>query len=149
MKRALPMLVLVCGCAGQSGRPQGFSRLEAEAKSVCELMADPAPYVGLEIMLKGVYFATPHERLLVDPDCPKESLRVSHSIRFAGNPYARRVVDSFREKHETVRIPVIYSGTLAAHAVIQGCAKPSCHSYVLEESRLLAARPRIAIPLGQ
>src|SRR5688572_6416228 len=82
MKRALPMLVLICGCAGEGGRPQGFSGLEAEAKSVCELMADPAPYVGREIMLTGVYFATPHERLLVDPDCPQGSLRVSHSLRF-------------------------------------------------------------------
>ncbi len=148
MKRAVLVFVLVSGCAAPDAGGESFRSLEAAAKSVCEVMADPAPYVGRRIILKGIYFATPHERLLVDHDCPQWDLRVSHSLRIDGRPKAEDIVDRYRKKHSTVRIPVVYSGIVTAHAVIQGCTEPGCHSYSLEESQLLAAFPRIALPLG-
>jgi hypothetical protein len=148
MKRAALVFVFVAGCAAPGSGGERFRSLEAAAKSVCELMADPIPYVGQRVTLKGIYFATPHERLLVDRDCPQWDLRVSHSLQIDGRPEAEAIVDRYRKRHPTVRIPVVYSGIVTAHAVIQNCTKPGCHSYSLEESQLLAAFPRIAIPLG-
>jgi len=148
MKRAIPIFLLVTGCAGQAGRAPDFSSLQAGAKSVCELMADPTPYVGQRIVLEGVYFATPHERLLVDRDRDCPNLPVRHSIQVDGNREAEAIVDRFRKKHPTVRIPVVYSGILTARSIVQGCAEPSCRAYALEESQLLAAFPRTAFAVG-
>ncbi|HET9641208.1 MAG TPA: hypothetical protein VFP12_18610 [Allosphingosinicella sp.] len=148
MKRAVLVFVLVSGCAAPDSGGERFRALQAAAKSVCELMADPLPYVGRRLTLKGIYFATPHERLLVDRDCPQSDLRVSHSLQIDGSPEAEAIVDRYRKKHPTVRIPVVYSGIFTAHAVIRGCTEPGCYRFSLEESQLLAAFPRIAVPLG-
>ncbi|HEU0097840.1 MAG TPA: hypothetical protein VFQ67_03605 [Allosphingosinicella sp.] len=148
MRVALIAAVLVSGCAADGGRIREFESVQAAAKTVCEVMADPDSLVGRRIVVEGIYFATPHERLLVGRGCGQWSLRVSQSLDLDGDPRAEAVVDRFRRKHPTVRIPVVYSGIVTAHSVIHDCAEPRCRTYSLEESRLLAAFPRIALPLG-
>ena len=111
-------------------------------------MTDPHSYVGRRIMITGVYFATPHERLLVSNDCRDRSIRVSHSLHLEDDRDAEAAVKRFRKKHATVRIPVVYSGILRAENYVQGCTTPGCWHYSLEESQLLAAYPRTAFPVG-
>jgi hypothetical protein len=141
------IFLLVSACAAHGGGAREFRALQPGAKSVCEVMADPDAYVGRRIVVTGIYFATPHERLLVGRGCDA-SFRVSEAMEIDGNPGAEAIVARFRRRHQTVRIPVVYSGDFTAHDVIFGCTKPSCRRYALEESQLLAAYPRIALPLG-
>jgi hypothetical protein len=140
MKRALIACLFAASCAAQGERPDEFQPLQARAKSVCEVLADPQAYVGRRITITGIYFAEPHQRLLVDDDCPDGSLPTSHS-KADGNPRAERLVERYRKRHATVRIPVVYSAILTGKSIIAGCSSPSCYRYALEEARLLAAAP--------
>lgn len=83
------------------------------------------------------------------PPVPESGFRVSHSLRVDGARRAEAIVERFRKKHQTVRIPVVYSGVFTVNVFIQGCTRPGCYRYALEESQLLAALPRLAIPLGE
>jgi hypothetical protein len=116
-----------------------FASLQAKAVSVCKVMSSPTLYVNQRIIVHGLYFSEPHQRLLYDHTCPDLSLRVSHSLQRDGDHGAELIVERFRKKHQTVKIPVIYSGVLTAAVLINGCTRPSCYTYSLEESQLLAA----------
>jgi hypothetical protein len=148
MRVAVLVVALVCGCATDGERARKFEAVQTAAKTLCEVMADPDPFVGRRIVIKGIYFATPHERLLIDRACPQWDLRVSHAHEVDGDPGAEALVDRFRKKHPTVRIPVVYSGIVRAQDVFHGCTSPSCRRYSLEESWLLAAFPKTAFPVG-
>jgi len=148
MRVAVLAFALVCGCATNGERRREFESVQAGAKTLCEVMVDPDSFVGRRIVIKGIYFATPHERLLIDRACPQWDLRVSHALDVDGDPGAEALVDRFRRKHSTVRIPVVYSGIVRAQDVIYGCTSPSCRAYSLEESWLLAAFPKTAFPVG-
>jgi hypothetical protein len=141
MKVFMLALVFVSGCAAHSGKMDQFLALRTRAKSLCEVMADPSLYVGQHITIKGTYFQTPHERLLVDSECSQREVRVVHSYQIKSDPIALRIIKRFSKKDQTVRIPVIYYGIFTANAVIYACEKPSCFKYSLEESQLLAAFP--------
>lgn len=142
MKPVVLLLAVVSGCAAHDGQEDVFLSLQANARTVCEVMADPNLYIDRRIIIKGTYFAEPHQRLLIDKTCPESSLRVSHSLRVKGNPKAKAIVEKFRKKHATVRVPVVYSATLTGRAVEIGCTEPSCYDYRLQDAQLLAAFPR-------
>ena len=141
--------ILLSSCAGQGERPEEFSSLQARAKSVCEVLADPATYVGQRIMIHGVYWAEPHRRVLYDDRCPDSDLRVKHALHADGDPRAAAIIVRFRKKHPTVRVPVVYSAVVASRVVIAGCTRPNCYEYLLEEALLLGAAPHSVIPRGR
>jgi hypothetical protein len=122
--------------------------MQIGAKSVCEVMAGPNSYASRRIVIKGIYFQEPHQRLLYDEDCPQWDFSVSHSSE-GGSRRAEAVVERFRKKHPTVRIPVVYSGIVTANVVVSGCTRPDCYRYSLEESKLLAASPHSLVPRGR
>lgn len=141
MKYILLLSMAVAGCAANRERPKEFASLQAGAKSVCEVTGDPGSYLGRRILVQGIYFATPHERMLHDPRCPDSGFRVSHALEVDGDRRAEAMVERFRKVHPTVRIPVVYSGIFRGSSIIHGCTTPSCYRYSLEEARLLAASP--------
>jgi hypothetical protein len=149
MKRVMLLLFLLLACAAPQEPELKYLSVQAGAKTVCEVLADPNSYVGQGIVVKGVYFSTPHQRLLVDDDCPEGDFAVRESLDLDNDPEAEAIVDRFGRKHPTVRIPVVYSGIFKARAMLEGCSLPGCYDYSLEESQLLAAFPRIAMPLGK
>jgi hypothetical protein len=139
MRGVVLILILAASCATRQAPRREFVSVQAQAVSVCEVMADPNSYVGRRIVIKGIYFAEPHQRLLFNDSCPTSALRVVHSLRSDGDPRAEAIVNKARKRHRTVNIPVVYSGIFTANVFIQGCIKPSCFRYSLEESQLLAA----------
>lgn len=142
MKRAIFIVFFISGCAVHGKRGQEFASLQSDAKSICEVMADPGAYAGRRIVIKGTYFREPHRRLIYDENCPDFDLGVSHSSRLEGDPAAeRRVRRSLRAK-PTGKIPVVYSAVLTPKALVGGCAEPSCYEYSLQEAQLLAASER-------
>jgi hypothetical protein len=142
-------IIFLSGCVAQTTDTEEFSYLGLEAKSVCEVLARRSQFVGQHLTVEGIYFQTPHERLLVDDDCPQWSLRVSHSLQVPGNREAEAVVERFRRVDPTVGIPVVYSGTLRATLVMSDCTDPSCYSYSFEQAQLLVASPRKRISRGR
>lgn len=137
MKPVLLIFVLLAGCAAGEAKGLKFSSFQSVAKSVCEVMANPDPYLGQRIIIKGLFAQGPHRRLLHDRECPEWDLSVSLSDRVEGDPMVERLVRRSFQKNATVSVPVILSGTLAARVVMSGCKKPSCYEYSLEESQLL------------
>jgi len=140
VKYVLLPCILIAGCAASGERPNEFASVQAGAKSVCEVTGDPGSYLGRRILVQGIHFETPHERMLHDPKCPDSGFRVSLAPA-DGDRRAEAIVKRFRKQHPTVRIPVVYSGIFSGSSIIQGCTTPSCYVYSLEESRLLAASP--------
>lgn len=147
MRGALLLSAFAASCASAGGGELDFSSAQAGAKSICEVMADPSSHAGRRIVLKGIYFQEPHQRLLYDEACPQWDFRVSHASE-GGAPRAEAIVRRFRKKHPTVRIPVVYSGIVTANVVVLGCAAPGCVRYSLEDSKLLAASPH-SLPPGR
>ena len=141
MKQLVFASVLMAGCAynGDAEKPPS---LKVQAKSICEVMSSPTLYLGKRILIRGVYFSEPHQRLIYDDTCPQHVLRVSHSLKVKGSSRARSIVERYRKIHATVDIPVIYSGVLTDSIVIAGCKDPGCVRYSLEDSELLAAFPQ-------
>ena len=131
MKPLLIVPILVSGCASIEARDHRFSSLQAEAKSVCEVLAEPNSYVGQRIMIRGIYWAEPHRRALYDDRCPDSDLRVKHALHHDGDPRAEAIINRFRKKHPTVRVPVVYSAVLASRVIIAGCTKPNCYERVV------------------
>lgn len=142
MKHMLLIIAAVTGCTADEQRVDGFSSVKAQAKSVCEVMTNPSLYAGRKIIVHGIYFAEPHQRLLYDNTCKQLSFPVEHSVQAKGDRKATAIIEKFRKLHPTVNIPVVYSGTFVARKLTPDCADPSCYSYTLEEAQLLAASPR-------
>lgn len=142
MKGVVLIAALVSGCAVHHEPSRKFASLQLEAKSLCEVMANPRLYVKQRVMIKGIYVREPHQRVLYDADCPQWDFRVSHAFTVDGDPTAERLIKRAAKQDPTVSIPVIYYGTLAARVVIVGCTEPSCHSYSLQDAQLLAASPK-------
>ena len=141
MKYILILCMAVAGCAMTGERREKFASLQARAKSVCEVMADPNSRIGQHILVHGIFFSEPNRRVLYDERCPGSTFKVSHAMAVDGDPRAEAIVERFRKLHPTVRIPVVYSGIFRGRSIIQGCTTPSCSRYSLEEARLLAASP--------
>lgn len=108
MKYVLLSCMVMAGCAADGERPDKFASLQAGAKSVCEVTGDPSSYLGRRILVHGIYFGTPHERMLHDPECPDSGLRVSLAPA-EGDRRAEAMVKRLRKQHPTVTIPVVYS----------------------------------------
>jgi hypothetical protein len=142
MKGFALLFFMVSGCAMHTEKETSFLSLQAQAKSICEIMENPPLYAGRRLVIKGIYFVEPHQRMLYDEDCPDVGLRVSHSSKLRGDAKARAIIEKFRKKHPTVRVPVIYSGILSGRQVVQGCSQTSCYSYWVQDAELLAASPR-------
>lgn len=148
MKSVLPIFALVCGCAVHEAQGHKFSSLQSVAKSVCDVMTEPDPYLGQRIIIKGLYAQGPHRRLLHDRNCPEWDFSVSLSLRTEGDRTAERLVRKSFKKDPTVSVPVIFSGILATRVVMSGCTKSSCHEYSLQNAQLLAASPEADVPRG-
>lgn len=146
MKYLALMSIVLSGCAERGERPEEFSSLQARAKSVCEVLANPGLYVGQRIMIQGIYWAEPHRRVLYEDRCPDSDLRVKHALHADGDRRAEAVIARFRKKHPTVRVPVVYSAVLVSRVIIAGCTRPNCYEYSLEEALLLGASPHSVIP---
>jgi hypothetical protein len=116
--------------------------LQLEAKSLCEVMANPEGYAGRRILIKGTYFQEPEQRLLYDPHCPDWDVRVSHSLRVDEDPTAKRLIKQASKKDPTVNIPVVYDAIFTVSHWAPACSARECFHYSLEDAQLLAASPR-------
>lgn len=146
MRGTIIIAALASSCVMHKAGEERSRNFFSEAKTVCEITSNPAIYLGRRLIIKGVLFEEPHERLLYDESCRELDLSVSHSLRLNGNQRAKTIVKKFRKKHPTVRVPVVYSGIVTVNVVIRGCTKSSCYRYSLEESQLLAASPQSQVP---
>jgi hypothetical protein len=149
MRLILVLAATVAGCASQDYGSVRFLSTQEEASTICEVMTDWRSYVGMRIIIRGVYFQEPHQRLLVDDDCPQWQLRVSHSEQIRSESRAVAIIKMFSKKDSTVRVPVIYSAVFTARPIIADCANPSCYIYTLENSQLLAAYPQSRTARGK
>jgi len=133
--------MVVPGCV-INDHGQRYSSLRQEAKTLCEVMADPHAYEGRRIMMKGLYVQEVHQRVLYDAGCPKWEFRVGHSLTAKEDRAAARMIDHAAKKDISVSIPVIYAGIFTVKPFIIGCSDRDCYHYSLEEAQLLAASPR-------
>lgn len=149
MRLILVLAATVAGCASQDYESSKFLPMKEKATTICEVMTDWSSYIGKRIIIRGVYFQEPHQRLLVDDDCPQWQLRVSHSEQLRSESRAVDIIKMFSRKDSTVKVPVIYSAVFAANPIIVDCVNPSCYRYALEDSQLLAAYPRSPTSRGK
>jgi hypothetical protein len=134
--------ILTCGCSAHNESLQRFSSLQIEAKTLCEVMADPSRYAGRRVIMKGIYVQEPHQRVLYDPNCQEWDFRVSESTTADGAAAAKRIVRKAAKKDPTVSIPVVYDGTFTVSHFLLDCSERNCFRYSLTDARLLAASPR-------
>lgn len=137
----LGIVVAVSGCAQHDYQPE-FPALRAQARSICEIMAEPARYLGQRIMVRGTYVQDPHHTYLSDNDCPDWEFNIRGS-RSQDNKRARRILRRLSRKYPTVEAPVVYLATFTSRPLITVCIpEPSCYTYHLEDAQLRAALPQ-------
>jgi hypothetical protein len=142
MRSLVVACILASACSAERAPPQKFASLQLEAKTLCEVMADPGRYAGRRIMMKGLYVQELHQRVLYDANCREWDFRVSHSLALASDAAAKNRVKQAAKKDPTVSIPVVYIGTFTMSHFLLDCTDRDCYRYSLEEAQLLAAAPR-------
>jgi hypothetical protein len=120
--------ILASSCTTNGQREREFQSLEAQARSMCEIMAEPIRYVGQKVMVRGSFWQSPHQRTLFDSDCPEKELPVSLAAYVKGTTPAQKT-------------RVIYSGIFTRQSVPPGAILAGCCEYWLRDSDLLATSP--------
>lgn len=136
MSRILAFFLIAAGCSSHNEQRYNIESLQKSAKSVCDVLADPRPYIGHYIIVEGVYKHDPHHRFLYDDACPNWELNVSHSIKEEKSSRIARLYRLYRMPAR--KLEVVYSGIFAADVIVSGCTDLRCSRYSLQNAQVLA-----------
>lgn len=104
------------------------------AMPLCEVLAHPGKYVGSEINVQGLYWRTPHERILHDPSCKRGEM----AIQLADDDESLRMDGRLlRLSRATKGVTAVYRGLVVADPLIVGCPDDVCFTYRMTGARLL------------
>jgi hypothetical protein len=139
MKRLAAAALCLSGCA-QGPAPGGAKEVFDRATPFCTLMADPMPHVGQPVLVSGLYVASPHGGLIYSADCETREIELHGEVGLKHDKRAERIWDRALRRDDSVRVPVVYRGVLAARHFIATCPAIGCWRFSIERAQLVAAR---------
>ena len=130
-------LSAVCACTTPRAQLQS-ARLFVEATPLCAILANPKPYVGKPILVRGYLTQNLHRMEFWDDGCERGFLPV-HEVPTAQD---RRLWSKLRaymkqSKLRPPQVPVIYSGTFTDNSPSLIC-DGLCSEFTLEGAKLVA-----------
>lgn len=131
--------LFLTACVHEARRDDRVASVFRQAQSVCSVLDNPSEYLGKHVLVRALYLAEPHGRILFDRDCPQGEIAVRPSL-VRDDRQARIIMQSVLRRNKTARIPVVYFGVIEADPLIANCSESSCFTYRLEDARLMAAR---------
>lgn len=140
MRRVTFLALLPLGCAQESIPISGAAPIFEKSRSICEVMANPGAYLDQPVLIRGIYLAEYHQKVLFDTQCTRWEIGIRSSAPLSDDPQAKRVLLDATRTNRYARIPVVYYGTLQSSPLIANCEDPSCFTYTLESAQLRAAR---------
>jgi hypothetical protein len=127
-------------CASHALAQQTPGGSSPEPMSLCGVLKDAAKYDGKEIVVHGLFRASPHGSLLIDRACPKTDVNLRESPGYKTDKKAEKVIRSITKKDQFQPVEVVFRGIFHVAHVGQ-CFGENCAGYEIETTELISARP--------
>jgi hypothetical protein len=109
----------------------------ATAVPFCKMMAENERYLDREVVVSGLYVATPHGGRLYGEGCETAAIGLRGTVNLPDNQTAWRIVGRASKKVHGARVPTVIRG------ILKGWSGPGItttgNEYWLERTQLLAA----------
>jgi hypothetical protein len=109
----------------------------ATAIPFCQMMADTERYLDREVLVSGLYIATPHGGRFYGEDCETADIGLRGTVDLPHNQGAWRIVGRASKKVHGARVPIVAKGVLKAWPG-PGITTTD-NQYWLERTQVLAA----------